>query len=124
MADDNDLKVAGEIGALTAGIGSLEKVMTQQHASMNGKLDMLIKNNILVDQKIDTAFVKINKVDERVDNLFHPDYGAITLLKQQARRALEYGEDYNGNKKKVTWLASIVFSFGAFISWVVGVLLK
>lgn len=83
-------------------IDGVKETMTQQHTGINVRLEMLLDKHAVTDKKVDKAFSIIDT------------HGAdIVHIKDIANRALELGEDYNDNKKKVIWGAA---GFSAAIS--------
>ncbi len=88
-------------------VDNVKDTMTNQHAGINVRLDMLLDKQTVTDKKSD-------KAHERID----AQMAIMTNIKDIADRALEFGEDYNNNKKKVIWGAA---GFSAAISSILGI---
>jgi len=94
-------------------IDNVKDTMANQHNAFGVKLDMLLDRQSVTDRKTD-------KSHERIDaqNII------INSIKDIADRALELGEDYNDNKKKVIFGGSLLVGIGVGAKWVFDLVFK
>jgi hypothetical protein len=83
--------------------------MQSQHGSFNVKLDMLIDRHATTDKKADKAH---ERIDAQNTTLIH--------IKEDAEKALGFGEDYNDNKKKLEFGAWALSKMALGVSAVAG----
>lgn len=108
MAKD-EFDIGQMIGGLGAGIESLKNMMTAQHGALSARLDIAMNGQKETDKTVSFIEKKVDAANYRLDEIIKPD-GEIM-------RGIKYAHNYNENKKKVSFLMSVVLSLGAALGW-------